>query len=65
MLKLSNTKEGARMAFHALFELTRKITEFITSIKFQTTDERYKAMMQEYPSRTKVERRSLFVFYPV
>lgn len=65
MLELLNTKEGARMAFHALFELTRKMTEFFTSIKFQTADERYKAMMQEYPSRTKVERRSLFVFYPV
>jgi CRP-like cAMP-binding protein len=42
--------QGGRMAFHVLYEITRKMTEFIVSIKFQTAEERYNTLIQNYPS---------------
>jgi cAMP-binding proteins - catabolite gene activator and regulatory subunit of cAMP-dependent protein kinases len=45
-----NKENGARLAFHVLFEITRKITEFVISIKFQTAEERYKTLMNDFPA---------------
>jgi CRP-like cAMP-binding protein len=45
-----NSEKGARVAFYILYEITRKMTEFISSIKFQTADERYKALIKEFPT---------------
>lgn len=47
---LLNEQHGARLAFHVLFELTKRMTEFIVSIKFQSAEERYQTMIKEYPS---------------
>lgn len=55
-IKISDMEEmlekgnGARLAFYLLYEITGKIVEFIVSIKFQTAEERYNALMQDYPS---------------
>lgn len=40
----------AKFAFHAVFELAKKLTEFINGIKFQSAEERYNALMQHYPN---------------
>ncbi len=45
-----NSEKEARLAFYILYEITRKMTEYISSIKFQSAEERYKALMKEYPS---------------
>lgn len=47
---LLNKEHGARMAFHVLYELMKKTTEFIVSIKFQSAEDRYNTMLKEYPS---------------
>ena len=44
-----NSENGARLAFRILYEITRKMTEFISSIKFRSAEERYKALIKEYP----------------
>jgi CRP-like cAMP-binding protein len=44
-----NSEKGARLAFYILYEITRKMTEFIGSIKFQSAEERYKALINENP----------------
>jgi CRP-like cAMP-binding protein len=45
-----NSEKGARLAFYILYEITRKMTEYISSIKFQSAEERYKALIKEYPA---------------
>ncbi len=45
-----NSEKGARLAFFLLYEITRKMTEFISSIKFQSAEERYKALLKNYPT---------------
>lgn len=47
---LLNKEYGARMAFHVLYELMKKMTEFIVTIKFQSAEDRYNIMLKEYPS---------------
>ncbi len=47
---LFNTKEAVDLAFLTSFEIARKMSEYITSIKFQTAEERYNTLMQNYPS---------------
>lgn len=44
-----NSEKGARLAFYILYEITRRMTEYIGSIKFQSAEERYKALIKEYP----------------
>ena len=44
-----NSEKGSRLAFYILYEITRKMTGLITSIKFQSAEERYKALIKEYP----------------
>jgi CRP/FNR family transcriptional regulator, anaerobic regulatory protein len=44
-----NSEKGARLAFYILYEITRKMTELISSIKFQSAEERYKALIKENP----------------
>ncbi len=45
-----NNEQGARLAFYILYEITRKMTEYISNTKFQSAEERYKALMKEYPT---------------
>jgi len=45
-----NSEKGARIAFHILYEITRKMTEYISSIKFLSAEERFKALIIEYPT---------------
>ena len=47
---LLNKEHAARLAFHVLYEITKKMTEFFASIKFQSAEERYNIMMKNYPS---------------
>jgi CRP/FNR family transcriptional regulator, anaerobic regulatory protein len=44
-----NSDRGARLAFYILYEITRKMTELISSIKFQSAEERYRTLIKEYP----------------
>jgi CRP-like cAMP-binding protein len=45
-----NSEQGARLAFYILYEITLKMTTFLSSIKFQSAEERYKALIKEYPT---------------
>lgn len=45
-----NSEKGSRLAFYILYEIARKMTEYNTSLKFQSADERYRALIKEYPS---------------
>jgi CRP/FNR family transcriptional regulator, anaerobic regulatory protein len=47
---LFTNQEAVNFAFLTSFEIAKKMSEFITSIKFQTAEDRYKALMQNYPS---------------
>lgn len=47
---LNENHDMAKFAFHAVFELTKKLTEFLSGIKFQSAEDRYNALMHEYPS---------------
>ena len=46
---LLDSEEGGRLAFHVLYEITRKMTETIAGIKFQTAEERYNTLIMNYP----------------
>lgn len=46
---LNASHEMARFAFHAVYELTGKLSAYIIGIKFQSAEERYNALMKEYP----------------
>jgi CRP-like cAMP-binding protein len=48
--KILNSEKGARLAFYILYDITRKMTDYISSIKFQTAEERYKALVKENPA---------------
>jgi CRP/FNR family transcriptional regulator, anaerobic regulatory protein len=52
-----NSEKGSRLAFYILYEIARKMTEFINGIKFHSAEERYKALIKEYP--TILQRTSL------
>ena len=45
-----NSERGARLAFYILYDITHKMTDYISSLKFQSAEERYKALIKEYPS---------------
>ncbi len=47
---LNENHELAKFAFHTMFELAKKLTEFINGIKFQSAEERYNALMLNYPN---------------
>ena len=47
---LNENHDMAKFAFHAVFELAKKLTEFINGIKFQSAEERYNALMLNYPN---------------
>lgn len=47
---LLDMEDGARLAFHVMYEITKKMTEFITSTKFQSAESRYNALIKDYPS---------------
>jgi CRP-like cAMP-binding protein len=45
-----NSEKGGQIAFYILNEIARKMTEYISSLKFQSAEERYKALIKEYPA---------------
>lgn len=47
---LLNKEHGARLAFYVLYELMKKMTDFIASIKFQSAEDRYNSLLKDYPS---------------
>ncbi len=47
---LNENHDMARFAFYTVFELAKKLTEFINGIKFQSAEERYNALMLNYPN---------------
>ena len=46
---LNENHEMARFAFHTVFELARMLSSYISAMKFQSAEERYNALMKEYP----------------
>lgn len=47
---LNDYPEMVNLAFFTSFETIKKMSEFIVSIKFQTAEERYNTLIQNYPS---------------
>jgi CRP-like cAMP-binding protein len=47
---LNENHDMAKFAFRTVFELAKRLTEFINGIKFQSAHERYNALMQNYPN---------------
>jgi CRP-like cAMP-binding protein len=39
----------AKLAFHVVYELAKKLSEYIIGLKFQSAEDRYNALMNEYP----------------
>lgn len=48
-LMLNENHELAKLAFHAVYELAKKLSEYIIGLKFQSAEDRYNALMNEYP----------------
>ena len=46
---LDQNHDMAKFAFHAIYALTKKLSEYIIGIKFQSAEDRYNALMKEYP----------------
>jgi CRP/FNR family transcriptional regulator, anaerobic regulatory protein len=46
---LDENHEMARFAFHTVYELARMLSSYISAMKFQSAEERYNALMKEYP----------------
>ncbi len=46
---LNENHEMARFAFHAVYELAKKLAEYMIAMKFQSAEEKYNALMKEYP----------------
>lgn len=42
-------EKGSRMAFYILYEVTRKMTDYIFNTKFQSAEERYKSLISNFP----------------
>lgn len=47
---LLNNKKGAQTAFYIMYEVTRKMTDLIDSIRFQSAEERYISLLSNYPA---------------
>lgn len=39
----------AKIVFHATYEIASKMSEFIANTKFKTAEERYNALLEQYP----------------
>jgi len=46
---LNENHDMARFAFHAVYELAKKMSEYMIGMKFQSAEERYNALMKDYP----------------
>lgn len=46
---MDNNLELARFSFHVIFDLAKQMAEYIVSLKFQTAEERYTALIKNYP----------------
>lgn len=47
---LLNNPEAVNLAFITSFQIAKKMSEYIVSIKFQTAEERYNTLIHNYPS---------------
>jgi CRP-like cAMP-binding protein len=48
-IMLNENHDLARLAFHAVYEIAKKLAEYIIGLKFQSAEDRYKTLMKEYP----------------
>ena len=46
---LNENHDMAKFAFYAVYELAKKLSEYLIGIKFQSAEDRYRALMKEYP----------------
>ncbi len=44
-----NDEKGAQLAFHIMYEVTRKMAELNDSIRFRSAEERYTTLISNYP----------------
>jgi len=49
-IMLMGNSDNARLAFHVVIEILKKLTEFITSIKFQSAKDRFDSLINDYPA---------------
>ena len=47
---LNNHNEFGKFGFHVIHDLARQMTEFINNMKFQTAEDRYKALVTKNPT---------------
>ncbi len=47
---LNKSHTMAKFLFRVMFELSRRLTELLANVKFRTAEERYKILLQDYPS---------------
>ena len=47
---LDENHEMARFAFYTVYEIAKKLTEFISGTKFQSAEDRYNALIINYPT---------------
>jgi CRP-like cAMP-binding protein len=50
METLLNNNKGAKTAFYIMYEVTRKMTDLIDSIRFQSAEERYLSLLKDNPA---------------
>ena len=48
-IMLDENHDMARLAFHAVYELAKKLSAYIIGFKFQSAEDRYNTLMKEYP----------------
>ena len=46
---LNDNHDMATLGFHVVYELAKKMSEYMIGIKFQSAEDRYNALMKEYP----------------
>lgn len=46
---LNENHEMARFSFYTVYEMARMLSSYISAMKFQSAEERYNALMKEYP----------------
>lgn len=50
LIEILNDPKGAQITFYILYEVARKMADLIESVKFQSADERYKSLLEKFPS---------------
>ena len=47
---LNNHNEFGKLGFHVIHDLARQMIDYIINLKFQTAEEKYKALLLNYPA---------------